>query len=123
MEETSVRQAKGFDQSSQCGGLISATGVVEEVSGEGRAPVPEDLNQAPLCDHVCQRLFHRGADSYTVEDCLDDQVRVVEGRGALGADGERFAALLELPPVEAVAEPEADAGVVFQVLRVARDGV
>ena len=48
---------------------------------------------------------------------LNDEVWIVEGYRTLWADRERLAAFLKLPPVETIAEAKADAGVVFEVLR------
>ncbi len=102
-----------MDERGEGGGLVATAGVVEEVAGEGGAPVPEDLHEAPLLNQRLERFFDGGADTDPLQHRLDDEVRVVEGYRSLRVDGEGFTALFELPSVEGIAETEADAGVVF----------
>jgi hypothetical protein len=103
--------------------LVTTAGVVEKISGEWWAPVSEDLNQTPLCNQATDGIFHRSSNSYSIQHGLDDEVRIVEGYGALRAYGECLPTLLKLPPIETIAKPETDAAVVLEVLRVSWDRV
>ena len=103
--------------------MVATAGVVEEIAREGWAPVFEDLDEVAIGDHFGDGLFHGGSNSYSVQDCLDDVVWIVEGYGALRIDGEGFASFFELPAVDAGAETKTDAGVVFEVARGAGDFV
>jgi hypothetical protein len=106
------------NQSGQSGRLIPAAGIVEKVSGEGWAPVSQDLNQASLCYQIRERILHRSSNADSFQYRLDNQVWIVERCWSLGADRERLSAFFELPSIETVAEAKTDAGMIFQILRV-----
>lgn len=116
-------QSKVGDEGGQGGRLIAAAWVVEKIAGKGRAPIFQDLNQASLPDQVPQAIFHRGSDSDSIQNCLDDEVWIVEGGRPLRADRHCLAPLLKLPPVQTTPEAKADTGVALQILRMFRDAV
>ena len=78
-----IRHSQGVYQGGQSGGLIATAGVVQKISRKWWAPVSEDLNQTPLCNQATDGVFHRSSDSYSTQHGLDDEVRIVEGCGAL----------------------------------------
>src|SRR5690349_4231900 len=86
-ERCSIRKSKRVDQGGKSSRLIPAAWIVNEIAGEGWTPIPQDLEQAPFCDHLRYRLFHCRCDTYTVQHCLDNQVRIVERRWSLRIDG------------------------------------
>jgi hypothetical protein len=60
---------------------------------------------------------------HAVQDCLDDEVGIIERCRALGADRKSLAPFVEFPAVKSIAEAKAYAGVIFQILRVPRDSI
>jgi hypothetical protein len=56
-----------------------------------------------------------------MQHCLDYQVRIIERRGTLGANGECLTAFLELPPIETVAKAKTYAGMLLEILRFSRN--
>jgi len=106
---------EGVDEGGECGGLVATAGVVEKIAGEHGAPVFEDLDQSAICDHLRERFLHRCSDSYAVQHRLNYEVWVVECCWSLRIDGESLAAFFELPAVDAGAEAEADACVIFEI--------
>ena len=114
-------EAQGIHQRGQSGGAVAAAGVVEEVAGEGRTPIPEHLDEAALGDERSESLFDGGANADALEDRADDEVRVVEGDGTLRVDGEGLAAFFKFPSIDSIFKAKANAGMVFQILRSAGD--
>src|SRR5690348_3347515 len=51
-EQCSIRKSKRVDQGGESGRLIPTAWIVKKIAGEGWTPVPQDLDQAPLCDHL-----------------------------------------------------------------------
>lgn len=121
-EECSLLQSKYVNERGQGGRLISTARIVKKVSGERWAPVSQHLNQASRRNQVREHILHRSSNSNSIQHRLDHEVRIVERNRSLGAHCQRLPAFLKLPSVETIAEAEADAGVIFQILRMARDG-
>jgi hypothetical protein len=82
-ERCSIRKSKRVDQGGKSSRLIATAWIIEKIAGEGWTPVPQDLDQAPFCDHLRYRLFHCRCDTNTVQHCLDNQVWIVERRWSL----------------------------------------
>ena len=82
-DRCSLRKSKRVDQGGKGSRLIPTARIVKKIAGERWAPVPQDLNQATICDHRRKRLFHRCSDAYAAQHCLDNQIRIVEGRRPL----------------------------------------
>ena len=76
-----------------------------------------------LRNQIREGFFDCSSDAYSIQYRLDDEVWIVERCRTLRAHRERLPALLKLPPVEAVAEAKANAGMVFEVSRVSGNSV
>lgn len=72
---------------------------------------------------MSEAFLHRCSNSYSSQNRLDDEVRIVERYWSLWVHGQRLPALLELPSIKSVAKPEPYAGMVLQILRMPRQRV
>jgi hypothetical protein len=71
---SSLRKSKSVDQGCKRSRLIATARIVKKIAGEPGTPVPQDLDQAPTCNHLRKGVLHRRADTNTVQHRSDNQV-------------------------------------------------
>src|SRR5438552_6785582 len=99
--------------------LVTAARVIEEETVERSAPVLEHPHEAPTRDVLRRVLFQLEGQSHAVQRGPQRELDVIDDEGSRHGDGDRPAALLELPSIDGAVGAHAisDAAVGRQVAR------
>src|SRR5919108_2401174 len=95
----SVRlQAKRFDQSRECGRLLSSTRVMKKVAGERRAPIFEHAHECAVGEVWGCMLLECKRQTHAIDRCANHDVRVIDDQWPIHGDGKGLVSFVELPP-------------------------
>src|ERR1041385_5902238 len=116
--ESAESHTQGLDERRECRRQLPLTRIIEEETGEGRAPILEHAHELPLCEMRRRALLRHERQTHAVERGPDHDLDVIDDQWAVHRDGEGLLALVELPPIHAGGSvTKVDAAVVGEVTR------